>query len=113
MSLKGKMSELFIQASSNVRNSFFQSEVDESRKYLDEEVVEFLQELDSEGIKSEYVDNFGGEGQGDEYWSVYKFSKDDEIVHIKFNGWYQSYNGSEFDSIKFVEPKQVMVTKYE
>lgn len=113
MSLKGKLSEFFIQASSNVNNSFFHSEVDESRKYLDKKVVEFLQKLDSEGIEFQHVSNFGGEGQGNDFWSVYKFSKNEEVVNIKFNGWYASYSGSEFDSIKFVEPKQVMITQYE
>lgn len=50
---------------------------------------------------------------GDEYWSVYSFTDGKETVYIKFDGWYQSYNGSEFTEWFFVEPKQKTVTIFE
>ena len=64
------------------------------------------------GITAELADCYGGEGQGDKYWSVYKFSKGNEAVYVQFDGWYASYNGSEFNEWFFVEPKQVQVVQF-
>ena len=69
--------------------------------------------LDTLGVKHKYEDSYGGEGQGEEYWSVYSFTRDSETVFVKFDGSYASYNGSEYDDYYFVEPKQMMVTVYE
>lgn len=64
------------------------------------------------GITLEYQDSFGGEGQGDQYWSVYKFTKNDKSVYVKFYGWYASYVGSEYMDYSFVEPAQKTITVY-
>lgn len=69
--------------------------------------------LQEAGITVEFADRYGGEGKGDDYWSVYKFSKGDEAFYVKFDGWYASYNGSEFNEWFFVEPKQVQVVKFQ
>lgn len=62
---------------------------------------------------AECVEHYGGEGQGETYYSVWKFvSKDDEVAFVQFDGSYQSYCGSEFDDYFFVKPKQVEVTQY-
>jgi hypothetical protein len=63
----------------------------------------------------ELVASHGGEGQGDEYWSVYKFTDNvsGEQVFIKFDGWYQSYNGAEYEGLSVVQPKEKLVTFYE
>ena len=68
--------------------------------------------LQEAGITTECVDAYGGEGKGEDYWAVYKFSKGDEAVYVKFDGWYASYNGSEFDEWFFVKPKQVQVVQF-
>jgi hypothetical protein len=68
----------------------------------------FKQELAEAGLIVEYVEQFGGEGHGDDYWSVYKFTKNDESCYVKFDGYYASYNGSDYDEWFFVEPKEVM-----
>lgn len=63
----------------------------------------------------EIVDEYGGEGQGDNYWGVAKITKDNEEVFVRLSGWYQSYNGAECDNYndwELVEPKQVTETKY-
>jgi hypothetical protein len=62
-----------------------------------------------------YVDHYGGEGQGDDYWSVVKFTDNSsgEEVLVRFNGWYLSYSGAEYTDFDFVTPKQKMVTFYE
>ena len=64
------------------------------------------------GFTAEVVDSYGGEGMGDEYWSVVRFTKNGESALVKFNGWYASYNGAEYEEWFFVEAREVMVTKY-
>ena len=36
----------------------------------------------------------------------------DEQYYIKFQGWYTSYAGAEYDNWSFVEPKQKTITVY-
>ena len=45
---------------------------------------------------------------------TYQFfiTKDGEEQFVKFNGWYQSYNGSEMTEYSFVKPKKVEVIVY-
>lgn len=64
-------------------------------------------------ISTKCVDNYGGEDQGSDYWSVHEFSKDSEKVYVKFQGWYASHYGSEYQEYLFVEPKQKLVTVFE
>jgi hypothetical protein len=64
------------------------------------------------GLEVQYVDSFGGEGECEDYWSVYSFTKNGETVYVKFDGSYASYDGSEYDEWFFVEPKRVMVTQF-
>jgi hypothetical protein len=61
-----------------------------------------------------YVDGYGGEGQGEDYWHVYKFTdvETKESCLVKFDGSYYSYNGSSFDRWFFVEPREVVVTQF-
>lgn len=61
----------------------------------------------------DFVDSYGGEDMGSEYWTVYKFTKDGEELYVKFSGWYQSYSGAEYEGFSFVQPKEKMVTYYE
>lgn len=116
MSLKEILTAAFADADSEVTNQFFWSEArDESAddEYLEDESREFFQYLQNQRIKFKHEDNYGGEGMGDDYWSVYSFTDGKETVYIKFDGWYQSYNGSEFTEWFFVEPKQKTVTIFE
>lgn len=97
-----------------IQNCFFCGEGIEPFRngfYYDgqEDTYNALQEA---GITTELEDSYGGEGKGDEYWSVYKFSKVDETVYVKFDGWYASYNGAEFSKWFFVEPKEVKVIEF-
>ena len=43
----------------------------------------------------EEVDQYGGEGQGETWYSV-KYFKDHD-VYIRTDGYYQSYNGTDFE----------------
>ncbi len=72
--------------------------------------------LESLGLgECEEIDQYGGEGQGDTWYSV-KYFKDHD-VYIRVNGWYQSYNGTEFydgwDCCKEVKPISKTITVYE
>jgi len=72
---------------------------------------EFANEFDFE-----IVDEYGGEGMGESYWYVFKIKHPDhdEPVFIRFDGRYDSWNGSEFsDEFRIVEPKQKTITVYE
>lgn len=73
-----------------------------------DEVAEVL-EVDS----VEPVDSYGGEDQGSSYWSVYKFTKGDQVTYIKFDGWYASYDGATYESMFEVKPVEKVVTFYE
>lgn len=119
--LKSDVSEFLKNCDSAVTNNFFQFEFnpawlrEAAVKYPDcyKEELGVLSELDSKGIQTEQVDHFGGEGQGDAFWSVYSFEREEEKVYVKFDGWYASYNGSEFTDWSFVEPKEKVITVYE
>lgn len=69
---------------------------------------EELEEIEGLG-KLEYVDDYGGEGQGDDYWVVFKVG--DQF--FRKNGWYASYDGGELDGELYeVFPKEVTRTEY-
>jgi hypothetical protein len=57
----------------------------------------------------ECVEQFGGEGQGDQYFGVWKFGD----IYIKFYGWYASHAGSEYEGMKEVKPVTKTITVYE
>lgn len=59
------------------------------------------------------VDSYGGEGCGDNFYTVIQIQDDEEEIFVKLQGWYSSYNGVEYESWKFVQPKQKTITVYE
>lgn len=63
--------------------------------------------------RMEYVDGYGGEGCGDEYWKVWRFFNDKgEEALIQFCGSYASYDGSYYDRAIEVRPYTKTVTAY-
>lgn len=70
---------------------------------------------DKAGIgEFDQVAQYGGEGQGDTWWSV-KYFKDHD-VYLKVVGYYASHNGTDFEgweSVSIVTPKEKTVTVYE
>ena len=77
----------------------------------------YAKDWKSDSLPFEYkgVDSYGGEGQGSDYWTVILIRNPinhDEQYYIKFQGWYNSYNGAEYESWSFVEPKQKTITVY-
>lgn len=61
----------------------------------------------------EEVEQFGGEGQGDTWYSVKHFK--DHDVYIRTNGYYQSHYGTEFEEGYGYEvrPKEKLIVVYE
>ena len=65
------------------------------------------------------VDSYGGEGQGETYYSVVKITREDgsDETFMKTEGFYTSYDGVDFyggfDKCCFlVEPVQVLKTEF-
>lgn len=113
--LKEVVKKLLNEAESDVCSSYFFSSEATSNEDDDgwcDGVAEFTSACCSEMIDYKHENNFGGDGQGDDYWSVYSFTNGTDVVYVKFNGWYASYSGSEFSEWFFVEPKKVEVVQY-
>ena len=96
-----------------IHYSLFHSEYNSEPNEWDSDEKEFRAALTEAGVVCQHEANYGGEGQGDDYWSVYSFTRGDEKVYVKFNGWYASYNGAEFTEWFFVEPKEKVITVFE
>ena len=84
---------------------------DDLRLY--DEIRDEYQSVDLLGWSFKVVQHFGGEGKGDRYYNVVKFTKEDEFFFVQFEGWYDSNNGSEFTNIRVVQPKEKTITVYE
>lgn len=72
-------------------------------------------ENDSYIIESK-IDRYGGEGQGDEYWVVSRVQdkRTGESFFIKFDGYYSSWEGSDFSNNDWsiVKPQEVKVIQW-
>ena len=114
-SLKDAVSQILNNATSDVINHcFFQEYSLEpyNGKFYYRGQEDTYDALQGGGINVKLKDGYGGEGKGDEYWTIYEFSNGNESVYVQFDGWYASYDGSEFDEWFFVEPKEVKVVKF-
>lgn len=81
-------------------------------QYVDEHVL--FEDL-SDGDKSlfdgmEQEDHFGGEDEGSTYWTVWNFPASQ--IDIRFNGYYQSYSGADYQDMDLVELKEVKRMEY-
>ena len=78
---------------------------------------DYIKDWKSNVLPFEYkcVDSYGGEDQGSDFYTVILVRNPDnrdEQYYTKFQGWYASYAGAEYDSWSFVEPKQKTITVY-
>lgn len=106
--LQAKVSDLLNAAGHDIEREFFNSEMrDAHSKWDSDEITEFRNELSDAGISFNHEDNYGGEDMGSEYWSVYTFTAGDVSVHVKFDGYYQSFDGSTYKGFHFVSPTPV------
>jgi len=111
--LKDKVLALLAEADYDVIREFFHGEVSDNITWDSEEVGEFRKALSDADIRFEFVDRYGGEDQGSDYWSVYSFNDSNEVVFIQFQGWYTSYDGSTFDEFYQVQPVEKTITVFE
>jgi hypothetical protein len=76
---------------------------------------EIMPKLKALGFEFFEEDHHGGEGQGDQYWSVIKITRGDQVAFIKFEGWYASFAGAEMShgAEAFTEVVKVPVESYE
>ena len=114
--LNGAVSQILNNATSDVIGQCFFSEEEDIEPYNgkfyyegQEDTYNALQEA---GITAKCIDSYGGEGKGEDCWTVYEFYNGNESVYVQFDGWYASYNGSEFNEWFFVEPKEVKVVEF-
>lgn len=64
------------------------------------------------GVFTKLIDRYGGENKGSDFWAVWQFTSGDEQCFLKFEGWYASFVGAEFERVFEVHPKVVEVTQY-
>lgn len=76
-------------------------------------------ELDSDGIDTRLgrlarVDEYGGEGQGDDYWVVVSLTQPDGTVqYFRRTGWYASHDGGYLENdTEEVTPFEKTVTDF-
>lgn len=89
---------------------FLEIETEETEESYSENNLEKLEneeELTCNGFKIKQVDQYGGEGKGDEYWVVFSVEKDGEKEFWEIPGWYASHNGSELDTGGMFKVEQV------
>lgn len=93
--------------------------LDDNREVCEELMygVGYVKDWESDSLPFEYkgVDSHGGEDQGSDFYSVMLVrnpNNRDEKYHVKFQGWYASYSGAEYNNWSFVEPKQKTITVY-
>jgi hypothetical protein len=71
---------------------------------IEGDINEFIGEFDYknnsfENFNFEVVEQFGGEGKGDHCYYVIKFTRksdSEDFVYVQFNGYYSSYDGSDY-----------------
>jgi hypothetical protein len=76
-------------------------------------VKDFRKQLTEANINFELVDRYGGEDQGSDYWSVYSFSDGMQVVFIKFDGYYASYDDSTYEEFYEVQAVEKTITVFE
>lgn len=106
---------LISDSSTDIKNALFNDDFSiEFNKWDTDEESEFKSKVHLLGIDMSSVYHYGGEGEGEgeDYWTVWKFTKDDNSVYFKFQGYYQSYDGATYNEYILVEPKEVLVTQY-
>jgi hypothetical protein len=84
----------------------------EDIKYFNGDI--FQEYADGKVENSEFIlqqeESYGGyEGAGEEMWLVYSLTSkiDNSVIHFRMNGWYNSWDSSEWEGIDIVRPVEV------
>lgn len=108
---KESLMRAYYQYETRERLSEFFSEGYEKR--FKERTGKSIDDVDN-GLMFTFIEHYGGEDCGADYYSVYRVSNEEgHEAYVKFQGWYQSYVGSEYREWYFVEPVEKFVTVYE
>lgn len=94
----------------------FKKEFEINLLFYSEDEIQYRNfENDNYVVESE-VDYYGGEGQGDEYWKISRIldKKTGETFFIKFEGFYNSWNGTDWseNNWNIVKPVEVKVIQW-
>lgn len=111
--LNDKIVALLAEADDDVIREFFYGEVNDNITWDSSEVSDFRKLISDAGITFQFVDRYGGEDQGSNYWSVYSFTDGMQVVFIQFQGWYASYEGSTYEEFFEVTPVEKTITVFE
>lgn len=85
------------------------------------ESLEYGDELPESNYEVTLVEHYGGEGSGDKYYDVFTVvdkADDNNLTYFKVEGYYSSYNGTDYPddiygSSKLVSPREKIITVYE
>jgi hypothetical protein len=67
-----------------------------------------------DGLTAKVEAQYGGEGQGDQFWLVISISDGLVTRYFRSDGWYASYDGGYLDTETFeVKPQERLVKFYE
>jgi hypothetical protein len=84
----------------------------EYREIIDA-LKDFNDKYEINGFLLDGVDEYGGEGQGEDYWVVIEVTKGNHKSFWQFDGWYASYDGGHLENVWEVTPTEKVVTVYE
>lgn len=98
----------------DIKSNFFydpiEYKVGEVTEIDNESILLLIAQLAIDEITIE--DSYGGEDMGSQFYTVLSFKRCDEIVYIKFDGYYYSYDGATYEEFKVVTPQEVVVIEY-
>jgi hypothetical protein len=67
-----------------------------------------------DGFTAKVEAQYGGEGQGDQYWVVISLSDGETTRYFRKDGWYASYDGGELDGdTSEVKPQEKTIVVYQ
>jgi hypothetical protein len=71
-------------------------------------------EATKDGLTAKRVAEFGGEGEGDQYWVVISLSDGETTRYFRRDGWYASYDGGTLDGDTYeVRPQEKTIVVYD
>jgi hypothetical protein len=80
--------------------------------YLDREVIIDILSPHNIVMNPKPIDRYGGEDQGTDLWTIYEFTRGDEMIYIRYEGYYSSYDENSYDRQYQVFPKEITKTIY-
>lgn len=110
--------KIIVPSEDMISNIFNQFKADEEDDYeISDFVKNELHYLDDENedykIQSS-IEQHGGEGEGEDYWMISRVlnKKTNEVFYIKFYGYYNSWEGTEWEGWKLVKPYKKEIIEF-